>query len=200
MFFYSCNADELIAPCNYRYFLNENSYYRGAGFIGSTVIRYLIQNTNDCVINVDKLTYAGNLDSLSTIEGNPRYVFECVDICDYNSLANVFRKHESDAIMHLAAENHVDRSIDGPGTFIQTNLVGTYTLLEVARSYWKQLNAKKQSIFRFHHISTDEVSHPEENPIAHKCLFSEKSSYLPSSPYSASKAGSDHLVHAWYYR
>ena len=165
----------------------------GAGFIGSTVIRYLIQNTNDCVINVDKLTYAGNLDSLSTIEGNPRYVFECVDICDYNSFATVFRKHESDAVMHSAAESHVDRSIDGPGTFIHTNIVGTYNLLEVARSYWKQLNAKKQSTFRFHQISTDEVfkdlPHPEENPNAQQCLFSEKSSYLPNSPYSASKAG-----------
>lgn len=166
----------------------------GAGFIGSAVIRYVIQNTQDAVVNVDKLTYAGNLDSLMDISTNQRYSFEQVDICNRTELERVFREHQPDAVMHLAAESHVDRSIDGPADFIETNIVGTYTLLEVARSYWTALNVDCRARFRFHHISTDEVYGDLEDP---EELFTEQTSYAPSSPYSASKASSDHLVRSW---
>lgn len=166
----------------------------GAGFIGSAVIRHIIANTTDSVVNVDKLTYAGNLESLSEIQGSERYAFEQVDICSQTELERVFSEYQPDAVMHLAAESHVDRSIDGPAEFIQTNIVGTYTLLEVARAYWSSLNAKRRNCFRFHHISTDEVYGDLEGPHG---LFTEETPYAPSSPYSASKASSDHLVRAW---
>lgn len=166
----------------------------GAGFIGSAVVRHLIQNTSDSVVNVDKLTYAGNLESLVSVENDPRYAFEKVDICDATEVARVFREHQPDAVMHLAAESHVDRSIDGPAAFIQTNIVGTYTLLEAAREYWRALEGDKKANFRFHHISTDEVYGDLEGP---EDLFRETTPYAPSSPYSASKASSDHLVRAW---
>lgn len=166
----------------------------GAGFIGSAVVRHLINNTDHQVINVDKLTYAGNLSSLDTVANNKRYCFEQIDICDAEALKTLFEQYQPDVVMHLAAESHVDRSIDGPGDFIQTNIVGTYTLLEASRSYWSSLSAAKKQDFRFHHISTDEVYgdlHGTDD------LFTETTSYAPSSPYSASKAGSDHLVRAW---
>jgi dTDP-glucose 4,6-dehydratase len=166
----------------------------GAGFIGSAVIRYLIQDTHHHVINVDKLTYAGNLESLSCVENSSNYDFEHADICDYTQLDELFKKYRPDAIMHLAAESHVDRSIDGPGEFIQTNIVGTYNLLEAARGYWQKLDDATKAAFRFHHISTDEVYGDLEGP---EDLFREETPYAPSSPYSASKAGSDHLVRAW---
>ncbi|MFC1237540.1 dTDP-glucose 4,6-dehydratase [Vibrio sp. F74] len=166
----------------------------GAGFIGSAVIRHIIESTNDAVVNVDKLTYAGNLDSLTAIEFDERYAFEQVDICNRQELARVFEFHQPDAVMHLAAESHVDRSIDGPAAFIETNIVGTYTLLEATRTYWNGLNFDQQSKFRFHHISTDEVYGDLEGT---EDLFTEETSYEPSSPYSASKASSDHLVRAW---
>lgn len=173
----------------------------GAGFIGSAVVRHLINDTAHSVINVDKLTYAGNLESLSSVAGNARYDFEQVDICDAAEIKRVLLQHQPDIIMHLAAESHVDRSIDGPGEFIQTNIVGTYTLLEQARAYWLQLSAEKKQVFRFHHISTDEVygdlPHPDEQPQGTLPLFTESTAYAPSSPYSASKASSDHLVRAW---
>ncbi|MBE0597726.1 MAG: dTDP-glucose 4,6-dehydratase [Desulfuromonadales bacterium] len=166
----------------------------GAGFIGSAVIRYIIQNTTDSVVNVDKLTYAGNLESLADVSDNDRYAFEQVDICDRAEMARVFADQRPDAVMHLAAESHVDRSIDGPDDFIRTNMVGTYTLLEVARSYWQKLDDSHKAAFRFHHISTDEVYGDLEGP---EDLFTEQTPYAPSSPYSASKASSDHLVRAW---
>ncbi|NOH29048.1 dTDP-glucose 4,6-dehydratase [Vibrio mediterranei] len=166
----------------------------GAGFIGSAVIRHILNDTSDSVVNVDMLTYAGNLESLPEAEKSESYAFEQVDICDFGALEAVFQKHQPDAVMHLAAESHVDRSIDGPATFIQTNLVGTFNMLEVARQYWKSLDEAKQSAFRFHHISTDEVYGDLEGT---DDLFTEETSYEPSSPYSASKAGSDHLVRAW---
>ncbi len=170
----------------------------GAGFIGSAIIRHIIQNTQDSVINVDKLTYAGNLESLLEVSGSDRYSFEQVDICNASELNRLFKEHQPDAIMHLAAESHVDRSIDGPAEFIQTNIVGTYTLLEAARAYWNDLakggQKAKKANFRFHHISTDEVYGDLEGP---EDLFTEDTSYAPSSPYSASKASSDHLVRAW---
>lgn len=166
----------------------------GAGFIGSAVIRYLINETDYHVINVDKLTYAGNLESLISVSNNPRYAFEHVDICDAKEIQRIFTQHRPDIIMHLAAESHVDRSIDGPGDFIQTNIVGTYTLLEQARAYWTNLEAEKKTGFRFHHISTDEVYGDLEGT---EDLFTETTPYAPSSPYSASKASSDHLVRAW---
>ncbi len=166
----------------------------GAGFIGSAVVREIIQHSNDTVINVDKLTYAGNLENVSDIADSERYIFEQVDICDHSALEHVFEQHQPDAVMHLAAESHVDRSIDGPAAFIHTNIVGTYTLLEVARKYWKGLNETKQAAFRFHHISTDEVFGDLEGTDS---LFTETTPYAPSSPYSASKASSDHLVRAW---
>ena len=166
----------------------------GAGFIGSAVIRHLIDNTAHHVINIDKLTYAGNLESLTTIENSDRYTFEQVDICDATEIKRVFNEHQPDIVMHLAAESHVDRSIDGPGEFIQTNIVGTYVLLEAARSYWSQSDADKQQGFRFHHVSTDEVYGDLEGM---DDLFTEETPYAPSSPYSAAKASSDHLVRAW---
>ncbi|MCE0734463.1 dTDP-glucose 4,6-dehydratase [Halomonas sp. G15] len=166
----------------------------GAGFIGSAVIRHIIANTTDSVVNVDKLTYAGNLESLAEVADSDRYAFEQVDICDRAEVERVFREHQPDAVMHLAAESHVDRSIDGAAEFIQTNIVGTYTLLEVARAYWNGLDAECRDAFRFHHISTDEVYGDLEGP---EGLFTEETSYAPSSPYSASKASSDHLVRAW---
>ncbi|EAT16143.1 dTDP-glucose 4,6-dehydratase [Desulfuromonas acetoxidans] len=173
----------------------------GAGFIGSAVIRHIIHSTHDHIVNVDKLTYAGNLESLREVDGNERYQFEQVDICDRKELDRVFHQHQPDAVMHLAAESHVDRSIDGPAAFIETNIVGTYTLLEASRAYWNKLDPEHKKNFRFHHISTDEVygdlPHPSQDPEAEKHLFTEKASYAPSSPYSASKASSDHLVRAW---
>ncbi|MCE0493760.1 dTDP-glucose 4,6-dehydratase [Vibrio salinus] len=167
----------------------------GAGFIGSALIRYVIENTQDSIINVDKLTYAGNLESLESVSCNERYSFEQVDICDRNSLVQIFRQYQPDGIMHLAAESHVDRSIDGPGSFIETNIVGTYTLLEVARAFWEKLPKDRKDKFRFHHISTDEVYGDLQDPTE---LFTENTSYSPSSPYSASKASSDHVVRAWF--
>jgi len=210
----------------------------GAGFIGSAVVRHIIEHTQDSVVNLDKLTYAGNLESLTEVSDNPRYTFEQVDICDRAELDRVFKEHQPDAVMHLAAESHVDRSIDGPAEFIQTNIVGTYTLLEAARSYWSELNSERKQAFRFHHISTDEVygdlPHPSDGNVEclvlnDECesesnaeclmmndelnddsnnsklniqhsslpLFLETTAYAPSSPYSASKASSDHLVRAW---
>ncbi|EKO3711595.1 dTDP-glucose 4,6-dehydratase [Vibrio metschnikovii] len=193
----------------------------GAGFIGSAVIRYIIQNTHDSVVNLDKLTYAGNLESLALVADSERYAFEQVDICNRSELDRVFALHQPDAVMHLAAESHVDRSIDGPAAFIETNIVGTYTLLEATRQYWNKLDDKAKLSFRFHHISTDEVygdlPHPDEVEnndecvmvndefniknstlsINHLPLFTETTAYAPSSPYSASKASSDHLVRAW---
>lgn len=166
----------------------------GAGFIGSAVIRHIINETNDSVVNVDKLTYAGNLSSLDSVSSSDRYAFEQVDICDSKALQRVFEEHQPDLIMHLAAESHVDRSIDGPTAFIETNIVGTYNLLEVARSYYQRLDGEKQVNFKFHHISTDEVFGDLEGT---GDLFTEQTSYEPSSPYSASKASSDHLVRAW---
>jgi len=166
----------------------------GAGFIGSAVVRHIIENTQDSVVNVDKLTYAGNLESLESVENNLRYTFEQVDICDAKALACVFEQHKPDAVMHLAAESHVDRSIDGPAAFIETNIVGTYTLLEAARTYWNTLSNEGKTAFRFHHISTDEVYGDLEGT---DDLFTETTPYAPSSPYSASKASSDHLVRAW---
>ena len=173
----------------------------GAGFIGSAVVRYIIENTNDIVVNVDALTYAGNLDSLSTVAKSDRYHFEQVNICNDVEIRQIFARHKPDSVMHLAAESHVDRSIDGPAIFIQTNVVGTYTLLEAARSYYQELDDAKKSRFRFHHISTDEVygdlPHPDELSTRPLPLFTETTPYAPSSPYSASKASSDHLVRAW---
>jgi len=199
----------------------------GAGFIGSAVIRHLFNDTNYTVINVDKLTYAGNLESLNAVRNNPRYYFEKVDICDAKEITRVFNQYQPDLIMHLAAESHVDRSIDGPGEFIQTNIVGTYNLLELARAYWEKLETDKKKGFCFHHISTDEVygdlPHPDEYQTSELKsglptikveiaagdvgrtslqqqtlpLFTETTPYAPSSPYSASKASSDHLVRAW---
>lgn len=166
----------------------------GAGFIGSAVVRYILANTNASVVNVDVLTYAGNLESLLSAEKSGRYGFAQVDICDLEAVSAVFAEHQPDFVMHLAAESHVDRSIDGPGAFIQTNVVGTYNMLEAARAYWQSLECDKKAGFRFHHISTDEVYgdlHGTDD------LFTETTSYEPSSPYSASKAGSDHLVRAW---
>ena len=191
----------------------------GAGFIGSAVIRHIIQNTQDSVVNLDKLTYAGNLESLANVSDSERYAFERGDICNHEELDRVFKQHQPDAVMHLAAESHVDRSIDGPAEFIQTNIVGTYTLLEAARAYWNELNSERKQAFRFHHISTDEVygdlPHPNDEPVIASAakqsmdchglqprsdvlpLFTEQTSYAPSSPYSASKASSDHLARAW---
>ena len=167
----------------------------GAGFIGSAVIRHIIQNTNNQVLNIDKLTYAGNLESLKEIDQHPNYQFKQIDICDAEQIIAEIKAFQPSAIMHLAAESHVDRSIDGPAAFIQTNIVGTYTLLEAARKYWMSLETEAQQNFRFHHISTDEVYGDLEGTTD---LFTETTSYAPSSPYSASKASSDHLVRAWH--
>lgn len=201
----------------------------GAGFIGSAVIRHIIDNTQHCIINLDKLTYAGNLDSLLSVSDNERYTFEKVDVCNAEELKRVFSEHQPNVVMHLAAESHVDRSIDGPAEFIQTNIVGTYNLLEASRAYWNKLEGEYKQNFRFHHISTDEVygdlPHPNDKSVlasdsndeslstgqpnsvslkvSHSSnnelpLFTEETSYSPSSPYSASKASSDHLVRAWH--
>lgn len=167
----------------------------GAGFIGSAVIRLCIAKTEFTIINVDKLTYAGNLESLADARHHPRHLFERVDICDIGALDRVFREHRPSAIMHLAAESHVDRSIDGPAAFIQTNTVGTSNLLEVARQYWNELEGEAKINFRFHHVSTDEVYGDLERSDP---AFTEITPYAPSSPYSASKASSDHLVRAWH--
>ena len=166
----------------------------GAGFIGSAVVRLIIGNTPDFVCVVDKLTYAGNLESLAPVAGSPRYRFEKVDICDKAELDRVFADFRPTHVMHLAAESHVDRSVDGPGEFIQTNIVGTYTLLEAARKYFNSLDEEGKKAFRFHHISTDEVYGDLDGP---EGFFRETTPYAPSSPYSASKASSDHLVRAW---
>lgn len=166
----------------------------GAGFIGSAVVRHIIQNTQDAVVVVDKLTYAGNLASLAPVADDPRFAFEQVDICDRDALNTVFATHKPDVVMHLAAESHVDRSIDGPAVFIETNIVGTYNLLETSRAWWSGLAAEQKAAFRFHHISTDEV-YGDLHSIDD--FFTETTPYAPSSPYSASKASSDHLVRAW---
>ena len=169
----------------------------GAGFIGSAVVRELIQHTPHRVVNLDKLTYAGNLESVAPVAGSARYRFIQADICDAPAMSAAFAEHQPDVVMHLAAESHVDRSIDGPAAFVQTNLVGTSVLLEAARAYWKKLldsDPERARDFRFHHISTDEVFGDLEGP---EGLFTESTPYAPSSPYSASKAGSDHLVRAW---
>lgn len=166
----------------------------GAGFIGSAVIRHIINKTDYSVINVDKLTYAGNLESVEVVAQDSRYSFQKVDICDIEALKKVFMDYKPTAVMHLAAESHVDRSIEGPSDFIQTNIIGTYNMLEVSRAYWSNLDDETKTLFRFHHISTDEVYgdlNKNDNP------FTEETSYAPSSPYSASKASSDHLVRAW---
>ena len=167
----------------------------GAGFIGSAVIRYLINNTECSIINIDKLTYAGNLSTLESVANNPRYFFELADICDAQKISELLKQYKPDAIMHLAAETHVDRSIDNATAFIQTNIVGTYVLLEAARHYWHSLSETKKSAFRFHHISTDEVFGDLKSAVG---FFTEMTPYAPNSPYSASKAGADHLVRAWY--
>lgn len=166
----------------------------GAGFIGSAVVRHIIQDTPHQVVNLDKLTYAGNLESLDSVSGDARYHFEQADICDRAAMERIFAQYRPDVVMHLAAESHVDRSIDGPAAFIETNIIGTYTLLEAARGYWNTLSPEAKAAFRFHHISTDEVYGDLEGTDS---LFTETTPYAPSSPYSASKASSDHLVRAW---
>ena len=167
----------------------------GAGFIGSAVCRHLVANTDHAVVNLDKLTYAANLSSLAAIADSPRYRFVQGDICDRAMVAELLAAEGVDAVMHLAAESHVDRSIDGPGEFVRTNVTGTFELLEAARGHWERLPGAKKDAFRFHHISTDEVfgDLPLEGG-----LFTEETPYDPSSPYSASKAASDHLVMAWH--
>jgi len=167
----------------------------GAGFIGSEVVRQLIRETDAEVVNVDKLTYAGNLESLVEVAGSPRYVLETVDIIDRAEVGRIFAEHRPAAVMHLAAESHVDRSIDGPAAFIQTNVVGTFTLLDAALGYWKTLDAGAKAAFRFLHVSTDEVF----GSLGATGLFTEQTPYQPNSPYSASKAASDHLVRAWHH-
>ena len=166
----------------------------GAGFIGSALIRYILNSTSDSVVNVDKLTYASNLCSLQSVSKSRRYSFEQVDICDKNDLSRIFQQYNPDAVMHLAAESHVDNSISSPGAFIETNVIGTFNLLEAARGYWSNLAGAQKDNFRFHHVSTDEVygDLASDSP-----AFTEKNPYEPSSPYSASKASSDHLVRAW---
>ncbi len=167
----------------------------GAGFIGSEVVRQYIADTDYTIVNIDKLTYAGNLQSLTEVVGSERYIFEQVDICDAAAIAALFTKYRPHAVMHLAAESHVDRSIDGAADFMQTNIIGTYTLLEAARQYWLQLPADDQSHFRFHHVSTDEVY----GSLGQEGMFTEETPYAPNSPYSASKASSDHLARAWFH-
>ena len=167
----------------------------GAGFIGSAVVRLLIGETEAEVVNVDKLTYAANLESLADVDQDPRYRFEQVDICDGAAMRDVMARHRPDLIMHLAAESHVDRSIDDAADFVRTNVLGTYQMLEVATAYWRELDADGQAAFRFHHISTDEVF----GSLGETGFFTEETRYQPNSPYSASKAGSDHLVRAWHH-
>ena len=166
----------------------------GAGFIGSAVVRHLVRRGRTRVVNVDKLTYAGHLDSLAEVVDDPAYTFERVDICDAVAVAHVFDTHRPDAVLHLAAESHVDRSIDGPGAFVQTNVVGTYVLLHEARRYWNALPPDRAGRFRFVHVSTDEVF----GSLGAAGYFDEATPYRPSSPYSATKAASDHLVRAWH--
>jgi len=166
----------------------------GAGFIGSAVVRHLLSESCHAVINVDKLTYAGNLDSLPSVDGNEKYTFEQVDICDFNEVKQLFSRYQPTAVMHLAAESHVDRSIDDPSDFVTTNIIGTFNLLEAARRYYHSLDGSSQKYFRFHHVSTDEVYGDLKGE---DDLFVETTPYAPSSPYSATKAGSDHLVRAW---
>jgi|SRR5271169_2455727 len=167
----------------------------GAGFIGSAVCRHLVASEAEHVVNVDKLTYAGNLESLRSISDSPNYVFRRVDICDDRTMLDIMRTEKIEVVMHLAAESHVDRSIDGPAAFIETNIVGTFRLLNATLAYWRELPAARRDAFRFHHISTDEVfgDLPFDSGI-----FTEETPYKPSSPYSASKAASDHLVRAWH--
>ncbi len=165
----------------------------GAGFIGSAAVRYLLSSTDTRVINLDNLTYAGNLESLASVADHPNYVFEQVDICDKGEVSRVFKQYRPDAVLHLAAESHVDRSIDGPSAFIQTNIVGVYNLLDTARDYWSNLEGNEKERFRFQHVSTDEVY----GSLGKTGLFREDDPYKPNSPYSASKASSDHLVRAW---
>ena len=167
----------------------------GAGFIGSAVIRHLIADTDHTVLNLDKLTYAGNLSSLETVSSNPRYRFVKADICDRAALDVVFADFQPEAVMHLAAESHVDRSIDGPAVAIQTNIIGTFCMLEATRNYWSTLSLEAKKNFRFHHISTDEVY----GSLGPEGLFTETTPYDPRSPYSAGKASSDHLVSAWHH-
>ncbi|MBX8827249.1 dTDP-glucose 4,6-dehydratase [Ochrobactrum sp. SFR4] len=167
----------------------------GAGFIGSAVCRLMVQNPENTVINIDKLTYAGNLQSLKSIENAPNYKHYCVDICDEQKILSILKDENIDKVMHLAAESHVDRSIDGPAAFVETNVVGTFRMLSAALSYWRELPADKKASFRFHHISTDEVF--GDLPFD-EGMFTETTPYAPSSPYSASKAASDHFVRAWY--
>lgn len=167
----------------------------GAGFIGSALVRHLIANTDFMVLNIDALTYAGNLSSLASVSGCFQYQFQQIDICDTAKILEAIKHFEPDVITHLAAESHVDRSIDGPGAFIQTNIVGTFSILNGALEYWRGLSEEKQRDFRFHHISTDEVF----GALGDDGLFTEETPYDPRSPYSASKAGSDHLVQAWYH-
>ena len=167
----------------------------GAGFIGSAVVRQWIGETDATVVNVDKLTYAGNLNSLASARHDPRHIFERVDICDPQAIGRLFAEYRPDAVMHLAAESHVDRSIDGPGEFIRTNIEGTFVLLQAARGYWQGLEEPYKSRFRFHHISTDEVY----GSLGDEGYFTETTPYSPNSPYSASKAASDHLVRAWHH-
>ena len=167
----------------------------GAGFIGSAVVRHIIRETDHQVLVVDKLTYAGNLDSLAAVSGDPRYIFVRADIADAPKVRDVFDNFQPDAVMHLAAESHVDRSIDGPGDFIHTNVVGTFTLLQAALGYWRSLPDARRQAFRFHHISTDEVF----GSLGDEGQFCETTAYDPRSPYSASKASSDHLVRAWHH-
>ncbi len=165
----------------------------GAGFIGSALVRYLINETDATVINIDKLTYAGSLYSLGGADANERHHFHQEDIVDVDAMRRLVNQYQPDLIMHLAAESHVDRSIDGPGEFIQTNIIGTYNLLEVAREYYEGLDGEKRESFKFHHISTDEVY----GSLGESGLFTETTRYKPNSPYSASKASYDHLVRAW---
>jgi dTDP-glucose 4,6-dehydratase len=167
----------------------------GCGFIGSAVIRHLIGQTEASVVNVDKMTYAATPGALDAVEGHPRYAFEKVDVCDGPEVQRVFEQHDVDAVMHLAAESHVDRSIDSPADFIQTNVVGTYAMLEAALRHWRSMDEARRGSFRFHHISTDEVY----GSLGSTGLFTESTPYAPNSPYSASKASSDHLVRAWYH-
>ena len=167
----------------------------GAGFIGSALVRYLLRETDVSVVNVDKLTYAGNLATLEPIKNHPRHHFEQVDICDREALESLFATYQPDAVMHLAAETHVDRSIDSPATFVESNINGTFALLETARHYWQKLDSSAKERFRFLHVSTDEVF----GTLSGEALFSETSPYAPRSPYAASKAAADHLVRAWFH-
>lgn len=166
----------------------------GAGFIGSALVRYIINHSRDRVLNVDRLTYAGNLESLAPVSGDSRYQFAQVDICDEKEIGKLYEDYQPDAVFHLAAESHVDRSIDGPGAFVQTNVMGTYNMLERGRAYWNLLPEERKQAFRFIHVSTDEVY----GSLGAEGYFTETTPYDPSSPYSASKAGSDHLANAWH--